>query len=154
MPAPLTPLEPRISIVTLLVADIDRAHRFYADGLGFPVARKADGNWVGFKLQGLCFCLYPYDAMKSEHLGRTLDRTRALDRTLLHGVGLAYNTREKHEVAQVLELAQRAGGTIEKAPEDTFWGGYSGYFADPDGHLWEVAWAESWKFNPDGSLVL
>jgi uncharacterized glyoxalase superfamily protein PhnB len=83
-----------------------------------------------------------------------MDKEKALDRTTLHGMSLAYNTREKHEVLQVLELAERSGGTIEKMPEETFWGGYSGYFADPDGHLWEVAWAESWEFNPDGSLVL
>ena len=62
--------------------------------------------------------------------------------------------REGDQVEEVLALAKRCGGTIEKEPEDTFWGGYSGYFADPDGHLWEVAWAESWEFNPDGSLVV
>lgn len=69
------------------------------------------------------------------------------------GIGLAYNTREKHE-DETLELARSAGGVIEKAPENMFWGGYGGYFSDPDGHLWEVAWAESWEFNPDGSLVI
>ena len=69
-------------------------------------------------------------------------------------MGLAYNTREKHQVEEVLELAKNAGGKIEKEPEETFWGGYSGYFSDPDGHLWEVAWAASWEFNPDGNLVL
>lgn len=154
MNTPITKLEPRISIIGLLVEDIHRSYRFYADGLGFPTTRKPEDNWVGFKLQGICFCIYPYDAMKAEHLKRRMDKEKALDRAILHGVGLAYNTREKHEVLQVLELAQRAGGTIEKMPEETFWGGYSGYFADPDGHLWEVAWAESWEFHPDGSLIL
>lgn len=150
----ITKLEPRISIIGLLVDDIERSYRFYSDGLGFPARRKPGSDWIGFRLQGICLCIYPYDGMKAEHLKRRLDKEKALDRALLHGIGLAYNTREKHEVIQVLELAQRSGGTIEKPPEDTFWGGYSGYFADPDGHLWEVAWADSWKFNPDGSLVL
>lgn len=149
-----TPLEPRVSIVTLLVEDIRRAHRFYADGLGFPTAAKPEDEWIAFRLSGLCLCLYPYDQMGRENLSRRRDRQTALDRSLLPGITLAYNTRERHQVEQVLEQAERAGGTIEKRPEETFWGGYSGYFADPDGHLWEVAWAASWKFNPDGSLVV
>jgi uncharacterized glyoxalase superfamily protein PhnB len=70
------------------------------------------------------------------------------------GVTLAHNTRSKAEVDTVLELAKKAGGKIEKAAQDVFWGGYSGYFSDPDGHLWEVASAESWEFNEDGSLVI
>lgn len=147
-------LEPRISIVSLCVADLKRSYEFYAKGLGFPTSRSPDDTWIGFKLNGLCFCIYPYENLKEENLKRDVDSARALDRTLMPSVGLAYNTREKHEVEEVLELVKRAGGTIEKEPVETFWGGYSGYFSDPDGHLWEVAWAESWKFNPDGSLVV
>ena len=151
----ITKLEPRISIIGLHVSDLHRSYEFYAKGLGFPTTRRPeDGNWIGFQLNGICFCLYPYAELKAENLQRALDPTRALDRTLMPGIGLAYNTREKHEVEEVLKLAEKAGGTIEKSPEDTFWGGYSGYFSDPDGHLWEVAWAESWEFNPDGSLVV
>ena len=150
----LTKLEPRISIISLFVADMKRSYDFYANGLGFPTNRKAEDPWIGFKLSGLCFCIYPYEAMKEENLDRKIDRERAMDRQVVPGIGLAYNIREKHQVEEVLELAEKAGGTIEKQPEDTNWGGYSGYFADPDGHLWEVAWADSWEFNPDGSLVL
>lgn len=151
---PIQKLEPRISIIGLYVSDIHRSYKFYAEGLGFPTTRNPDDHWVGFKLNGICFCIYPYENLKAENLAREIDASRALDRRVVPGVGLAYNTREKHQVEEVLALAKRAGGTIEKEPEDTFWGGYSGYFADPDGHLWEVAWAESWKFNQDGSLVL
>ena len=150
----LTKLEPRISIISLFVTDLKRSYEFYSNGLGFPTNRKADDSWIGFNLNGLCFCLYPYEEMKSENLERKIDAARALDRQVLPGIGLAYNTREKHQVREVLKLAQNAGGTIEKEPENTSWGGYSGYFSDPDGHLWEVAWAESWEFNEDGSLVL
>jgi len=147
-------LEPRIGIVGLYVRDIHRSFRFYAEGLGFPTTRRPEDDWVGFRLNGLCFCLYPYEKLTAENLERRLDAGRALDRSIVPGIGLAYNTRERREVAEVLALAERSGGTIEKEPEDTFWGGYSGYFADPDGHLWEVAWAESWEFHPDGSLVV
>lgn len=149
-----TKVEPRISIITLGGSDTKRSYAFYADGLGFPTHCKPEDDWIGFKLNGICLCIYPYENLKAENLKRDIDISRALDRTLMPGMGLAYNTREKHQVEEVLELAERFGGTIEKAPEETFWGGYSGYFADPDGHLWEVAWAESWDFNPDGSLVL
>ncbi len=151
---PIAKLEPRISIIGLYVRDLPRSYRFYAEGLGFPTTRKPEDTWIGFRLNGICFCLYPYEELKAEKLKRRLEVDRAIDRTLMPGVGLAYNTREKHQVEEVLALAERSGGTIEKDPEETFWGGYSGYFADPDGHLWEVAWADSWKFHPDGSLVL
>jgi len=150
----ITKLEPRISIIGLCVSDLTRSYNFYAKGLGFPTSRKPEDTWIGFKLSGICFCIYPYENLKSENLNRKIDIDRALDRKLMPGMGLAYNTREKHQVKEVLELAEKAGGSIEKEPEETFWGGYSGYFADPDGHLWEVAWAESWEFNPDGSLVV
>lgn len=147
-------LEPRISIVCLHVADIHRSYRFYAEGLGFPTTRRPEQKWIAFKLQGLCFCLYPYDLLADAHLKRRLDAARALDRTIVPAVGFAYNTRHKHEVDEVLELARRAGGTIEKMPEENSWGGYGGWFSDPDGHLWEVAWAADWHFNPDGSLIV
>ena len=148
-------LEPRISIISLFVTDLKRSFKFYAEGLGFPTSRHPDkDNWIGFKLNGICLCLYPYKEMKSEKLDREINTEKAFGNELMPTIGLAYNTREKHEVQEVLDLAEKSGGTIEKAPEETFWGGYSGYFADPDGHLWEVAWAESWKFNPDGSLVI
>jgi len=147
-------LDPRISIISLFVTDMERSYRFYAEGLGFPTTRSSEDHWIGFKLNGICFCIYPYQELKEEGLQRDLDTSRALDRTLMPSIGLAYNTREKHQVEEVLALAERAGGTIEKQPVETFWGGYSGYFSDPDGHLWEVAWAESWDFNEDGSLVV
>ncbi|MEM7681937.1 MAG: VOC family protein [Planctomycetota bacterium] len=147
-------MEPRISILTLLVEDMRRSYRFYAEGLGLPTSRKPDDDWIAFRLQGVCLCIYPYAKFAGEHLPRRLDADRALDRGVVPPISLAYNTRQKREVDQVLQLAERAGGTIEKPAADTFWGGYSGYFADPDGHLWEVAWAESWKFHPDGSLVI
>jgi len=147
-------LEPRISIIGLHVSDMKRSYRFYAEGLGFPTKNKEDDPWIGLSLNGICVMLYPYSELDKENLPRKLDQSRALNKEYFPGIGLAYNTREKDEVIEVLKLAEQYGGKIEKLPEETFWGGYSGYFSDPDGHLWEVAWAEFWKFNPDGSLVL
>ncbi len=70
------------------------------------------------------------------------------------GIALAYNTRSKAEVDAVLAEAQAAGASLLKAAEETFWGGYSGYFADPDGHPWEVAWNPGWTIAADGSIRL
>jgi hypothetical protein len=70
------------------------------------------------------------------------------------GIALAYNTRAKAEVDAVLAEAEAAGGRIVKPAKDTFWGGYAGYFADPDGHLWEVAWNPDWPLADDGSVRL
>ena len=70
------------------------------------------------------------------------------------GVTLAHNTRSKEEVDALLQQAEAAGATILKPAQDVFWGGYSGYFSDPDGHLWEIAYADCWQFNDDGSLVI
>lgn len=147
-------LEPRISIISLAVQDIHRSFDFYARGLGFPTTRTPESGWIGFRLNGICLCIYPYADLAKEHLPRKIDPAGAFDRSRMPPVTLAYNTRTKDEVPQVLDLAARAGGKIEKPPEETFWGGYSGYFSDPDGHLWEVAWADSWKFNSDGSLIV
>jgi hypothetical protein len=147
-------LEPRLSIITLFVTDLPHSYHFYAGGLGFPTKNKPADPWIGFKLNGLCLCIYPYQNLQAENLTRRIDPARAFDPQLMPPIGLAYNTRHKHEVQEVLNLAQAAGGTIEKQPQDTFWGGYSGYFSDPDNHLWEVAWADTWKFHPDGSLIL
>ena len=150
----ITKLEPRISILTVCVSDIKKSYKFYANGLGFPTKNKPDESWIGFDLNGLCFCLYTYEDLEKENLEREINSDIAFSKNVIPTKTLAYNTREKHQVDEVLALAQMAGGKIEKKPEETFWGGYSGYFSDPDGHLWEVAWAESWKFKPDGSLVL
>ena len=70
------------------------------------------------------------------------------------GITLAHNTKTKDEVDEVLKLSGQIGGKIEKHAQSASWGGYSGYFSDPDGYLWEVAWADFWKFNDDGSLVI
>ena len=142
-------MEPRVSIITLGVADMARAVRFYRDGLRLPTSAKETDPIAFFKTSGVCLALYPNDKL-AEDVSPELKP----DRTAFSGVTLAHNTRTQEEVDQLLVKAEAGGGKIEKPAQDTFWGGYSGYFSDPDGHLWEVAFSKDWKFNDDGSLVI
>jgi catechol 2,3-dioxygenase-like lactoylglutathione lyase family enzyme len=142
-------MESRISIITLGVADLERSYQFYHHGLGFPTTRKPQDGIIFFQTSGTCLALYPADKLAEDVNPDFPD-----ERTRFPGITLAHNTREKEQVDQILQLAEQAGGKIEKQAADTFWGGYSGYFSDPDGYLWEVAYAESWQFHPDGSLVI
>ena len=146
-------MEPRISIVTLGVRDLERAIAFYRDGLGLPAPHQPGPEIAFFRTRGTCLGLYPVDKL-AEDVGDAHVAAAKQPQSGFRGIALAHNVRTREEVDTVLAAAQRAGASIEKPAQETFWGGYSGYFADPDGHLWEVAWAESWKFNPDGSLVV
>ena len=100
-------------------------------------------------MRGTCLTLYPIEKL-AEDISPEFTSTRAE----FSGITLAHNTRLKQDVDAILELAEKAGGRIEKPAGDTFWGGYSGYFTDPDGYLWEVAYSDDWKFSEDGSLVI
>lgn len=142
-------MEPRISLITLGVADLERSLKFYRDGLGFPTTWGTEKGVVFFKNGGTALALYPFDKL-AEDVGEGFVGAK---RVKFGGITLAHNVREKGEVDAVLKLAERAGGRIEKAAGDTFWGGYSGYFSDPDGYLWEVAWG-AFPIRADGSLEI
>jgi catechol 2,3-dioxygenase-like lactoylglutathione lyase family enzyme len=133
-------------MITLGVADLARSYRFYKDGLGLPATRTPDEGIVFFRTQGVAVALYPYSKL-AEDVGPGWD----VPRSRFSGITLAHNVRERHQVDEVLALAAAAGARIVKPAVEVFWGGYSGYFADPDGHLWEVAWG-AFDFNDDGSL--
>jgi catechol 2,3-dioxygenase-like lactoylglutathione lyase family enzyme len=139
-------MEQRLSLVTLGVADLERARRFYEDGLGW---RRGNDHpeVVFYQLGGMVLALWSRDALaRDAHLpnaGSGFD-----------GIALAYNARTREEVDAVLAEAEAAGGKVLKSAEDAFWGGYSGYFADPDGHAWEVAWNPDWTLAEDGSVRL
>ena len=127
-------MEPRISIITLGVSDLPRAVQFYRDGLGLPLRDDEDTESIAFfETNGTWLALYPRDAL-ADDVGIPTDGTG------FSGVILAHNVRTKSEVDELLQVAVEAGATLVKPAEDVFWGGYSGYFTDPDGHLWEVAW--------------
>ncbi len=141
-------MEPRISIITLGVSDLERSYEFYTS-LGFPTSRKPDSGIIFFKTGGVCLALYPFD-----ELAKDVSPDFKPNRPEFSGITLAHNTKEKSEVDVILQLAEKAGGKVEKSAQDVFWGGYSGYFSDPDGYLWEVAYGDCWEFNEDGSLVI
>jgi len=141
-------MEPRISIVTLGVKDLERSLRFYRDGLGLPTTRKTEQGIVFFQTSGTCLALYPY-----HELARDLSEEFAVEKSKFTGITLAHNVRRREDVDAVLKQAAQAGAKIEKAAADTFWGGYSGYFSDPDGYLWEVAWG-AFDIRDDGSLIV
>ena len=127
-------MDPRITLVTLGVSDVDDSIRFYRDGLGFPMDdRDPDDDIAFFTLEGTWLSIYPRELLAE-------DATVPDDRTGFSGVTLAHNVASRDEVDAVLEQAVDAGGRLVKPAQEVFWGGYSGYFADPDEHLWEVAY--------------
>jgi uncharacterized protein len=132
-------MEPRITVLTLGVTDLERSLRFYRDGLGLATegivgTEFEHGAVVFFRLRGgLLLALYPrreiaWDATVREEEPSPTEFT------------IGHNVRSRDEVEDVLRQARRAGASIAKPAGPTFWGGYAGYFQDPDGHLWEVAW--------------
>ncbi|GAA1506030.1 hypothetical protein GCM10009677_43090 [Sphaerisporangium rubeum] len=128
------------------MSDLRRSHAFYRDGLGLPTTREPEEGIVFFRTSGVVLALYPY-ADLADDVGPGWDGPRST----FTGITIAHNVRERHEVDEVLEQARRAGAEIVKPAADTHWGGYSGYFTDPDGYLWEIAWG-AFPFHADGSV--
>jgi catechol 2,3-dioxygenase-like lactoylglutathione lyase family enzyme len=126
-------MNPHISVITLGVRDFERSKQFYNEGLGWPILQEQD-DWVCFSLGdgSSALALYPWDAFAD-------DAGVPADGNGFRGVSFAYNVRSEDRVDAVLAEAERAGAAIVKPAQRTEWGGYGGYFADPDGHFWEVA---------------
>lgn len=139
-------MEPRISLITLGVRNLEVSLRFYRDGLRLPTTWNVDQGVIFFKTSGTCLALYPLDELAKD-VGIRPKRYGPS----FAGITLAHNVPERHQVDEVLNQAVAAGGKLVKPAQDAFWGGYSGYFSDPDGYLWEVAWG-AFDFKPDGSL--
>ena len=136
----------RLSVVTLGVRDIARARQFYENGLGWHCDFGQD-DVAMYQSGGMVFALYEWPKLAE-------DAGVAEEGTGFRGVTLAHNARSKEDVRAVLEEARAAGATIMIEPRDTFWGGYGAYFADPDGHLWEVAWNPFWTMDEEGNVKL
>lgn len=127
-------MKPKISLVTLGVDDLDRATRFYREGLGLPQYEFEGGGVSFFSLEGTWLALYPRaDLVKDIGLSEPVQFG-------FSGITLAHNVASKPEVDAVLERAVAAGATLVKPAQEVFWGGYSGYFQDTEGHYWEVAY--------------
>ncbi len=138
-------MEQRLSLVTLGVADLEESLRFYT-ALGWKRGND-NPSVVFFQVNGMILALWSRTAL-AEDAGLTPNERG------FGGITLAYNARSREDVDAVLAEASRAGARILKPAKDTFWGGYSGYFADPDGHPWEVAWNPGWKLNKKGEVKL
>ena len=142
-------MEQRLSVVTLGVADLGRAVDFYERVVGWK-ATPGSSTIAMFDLGGIVFSLYPHD-----DLAKDMKDTADEDHSLAYkGFSLAHNTRSKEEVDLIFSRLKGHGATIIKEPEQAFWGGYSGYFADPDGHSWEVAYNPHWVIQKDGSVSM
>lgn len=124
-------MKPRISMITLGVSDLARAVAFYEQGLGFP-KMESPPEVAFFTLSGTWLGLYPREALAE-------DATVVAAGSGFSGFTLSHNVASESEVGQVIEQAIAAGAKLVKPTQKVFWGGYSGYFSDPDGHLWEVA---------------
>lgn len=139
-------MEQRMSVVTLGVADLERSRRFYEDGLGWKPSTDDEGI-VFYQINGSVLALFPRERLAE-------DAEMPAEGSGFGGVTLAHCTRSRDEVDEVMSEAEAAGARILKPAEDAFWGGYSGYFADPDGHPWEVAWNPFWTLTEDGDVRL
>ncbi len=139
-------MKPRITVITLGVEDLEVSLRFYRDGLGFPtqgiIGQEFEHGAVVFidMQPGLRLALWPRASI-------ALDAGIAIGSSNPTEMTLGHNVSSKAEVDAVMTQAATAGATIVKPAHDTFWGGYSGYFQDPDGHLWEVVWNPQWVEN-------
>ena len=132
-------MKPRITVLTLAVDDLERSVRFYRDALGLPTAgivgtEFEHGAVAFFDLEGgLRLAVWPRTSLAHD-AGLEAKASPSLDFSIGH------NVRTRDEVDAVMTEAEQGGATIVKTAQDTFWGGYAGYFKDPDGHLWEVVW--------------
>jgi len=142
-------MEPRITLVTLGVSDLPRAVRFYRDGLGWPTTYEEGGPVAFFSTAGTRLSLYPLADLAAD-IGAGIQPSLGG----FQGITLAHNVRTKPEVAEVLAQAQQSGGQIVKPAQDVFWGGHSGYFTDPDGYYWEVAWNPGLPLDAEGFMTL
>jgi uncharacterized protein len=139
-------MEPRISLITLGVADIARSRAFY-EALGWTASSASTEEVVFFQGNGLALVLWGRAALAED--AEVEDRPSGFS-----GVAIAYNPRSEDEVDEVFAQAGKAGAQAVKIPRKTAWGGYVGYFADPDWHLWEVAFNPSFPLDERGNLTL
>ncbi len=137
---------PRVSILTLGVADIEKATEFYKVVLGTPPNTSSEGITF-IELPGTWIALYPL-----EKLAEDISPEVPVLRSGFGGVTLACNAHSRDDVVAIVRHAEEAGGRVIKEPQKTFWGGFSGYFADLDGYYWEVAWGPMFEFTETGEL--
>lgn len=139
-------MKPRLTVITLGVDHLERALQFYRDGLGFPTegivgTEFEHGAVAFFELQGgIRLAIWPRDDIAHD---TKLPKSPSAPTEFT----LGHNVNSREEVDRIMKQAEKAGASITVPAHDTFWGGYSGYFQDPDGHLWEVVWNPQWEMT-------
>ena len=136
----------RVTLITLGVHDMDRAKAFYRDW-GWALHPSSESGLAVYQMSGAALALFEIGELAK-------DQTVPRDGLGTGALTLAQNCADRAEVDAVFQAALDAGATERKAPEEVFWGGYSGYFADPDGHVWEIAHNPFWPLDEDGALTL
>ncbi|SKB04925.1 hypothetical protein SAMN06295964_0756 [Aeromicrobium choanae] len=144
--ASVSDMDQRLSLITLGVADLGRARAFYEEGLGFTKDNDED-DIVFYQLPGLVLALWTREGLAAD---AAVEDTGAA----FSGITLAQNVGSPDEVDAVIEQARTAGARVLKPAREAEWGGYSGYVADPDGHLWEIAHNPFWTVHEDGRTTL
>ncbi|XHH08680.1 MAG: VOC family protein [Candidatus Bathyarchaeia archaeon] len=137
----------KITLITLGTADLEQATSFYEKGLGWKRSSASTENLVLYDLGGVGLALYPRKLLAE-------DATVPEAGSGFSGITLSYNAENEAEVDQVLAEVSRLGATVVKQAQKVFWGGYSGYFKDPDGHLIEVAYNPFWQLDSEGSIKI
>jgi catechol 2,3-dioxygenase-like lactoylglutathione lyase family enzyme len=138
-------MEQRLSLITLGISDLDRSRKFY-EALGWKTGAEDDDDVVFFQAGGMIVALWSRAKLAED--------SAVTEGSGWGGITLAYNTRSPKEVDDVIDEARGAGATIGREPGETFWGGYSAVFVDPDGYPWEVAHNPNWRIEEDGSVTL
>ncbi len=141
-------MQPAVHVITLGAKNLERLRKFYEEGLGWKASSISNEHFVAFHTQGVIVCLYP-EALLAEDAHASLSNSPGFK-----GITMSHNVASKQAVDELIQKAIDAGATLQKKAQDVFWGGYSGYFVDPDGHFWEVAWNPHWKLAANGSLQL
>ena len=138
----------KITCICLGVKNMEKAIKFYRDGLGYKTNCKENNPPVCFfDTPGTKFELYPLDLLVKD-----IDESSLKIGSGFSGITLAYNVEKKEDVDKVIELVRNAGGKIVKEPQNVFWGGYHAYFSDLDNYFWEVVWGPDFQFDENGLL--
>lgn len=137
----------KLNVITLGVSDLAALLKFYRDGLGWKTAGDSSDSIAFFDMGGIVLALYPRKMLAD-------DVSIPEQGSGFSGITLAYNAKSEEEVNQVFVQVEKVGASIVKPPHKVFWGGYSGYFADPDKHLWEVAYNPYWSFDERDHVVI
>ena len=140
-------MKQRLHLVTLGVRDFEKSKKFYEETLGWKPASASSDDIVFFQAGGIVLSIYPREKLADDAL-------TSAEGSSFAGFTLAYNARSESEVDEIIADLKSKGVKIVKEPQKVFWGGYSSYFADPDGYLWEVAHNPYFEFDKSGNLKL